>query len=66
VISDGEAGEFGARVHEIQNNFRGINVKLNSYIWRSSIVAALGGLLFSLDTAALAAEVTLSDRFTHL
>jgi hypothetical protein len=41
-------------------------VKLNSYILRSTIVAALGGLLFGFDITALAAEVTLSDRSTHL
>ncbi len=41
-------------------------MKLNSYILRSTIVAALGGLLFGFDTTDLAAEVTLSDCSTHL
>jgi len=43
-----------------------VHVKLNSHILRGTIVAASGGLLSGFDTAALAAEVTLSYRFAHL
>ena len=43
-----------------------VHVKLNSPILRSMIVAASGGFLFGFDTAALAAAVTLSNRFAHL
>jgi len=60
------AGEGGARFRGIQESFQEIHVKLNSYILRSTIVTAFGGLLFSFDTAALPAEDTLSDRSTHL
>ena len=60
------AGEGGSRFRGIQESFQEIHVKLNSYILRSTIVAALGGLLFGFDTVDLAPEVTLSDRSTHL
>jgi sugar porter (SP) family MFS transporter len=42
------------RVRGTQKNFQEIHVKLNSYILRSTIVAALGGLLFGFDTAVIA------------
>ena len=58
---------FGARFRGIQKqSFQEIHVKLDSYILRSTIVAALGGLLFGFDNPALAVDVALSDRSTHL
>jgi hypothetical protein len=66
AILDDEAAEWGAPIHGSQRNFRVINVKLDRYILRSTIVAVLSGLLFGLDTGVLACEVTLSDRSTHL
>ena len=41
-------------------------MKLNSYLLKSTVVAALGGLLFGFDTAVIAgATHALTDRF-HL
>lgn len=43
-----------------------IHVKLNSYILRSTIVAALGGLLFGFDTAVIAGTTHALSTLYHL
>jgi MFS transporter, SP family, arabinose:H+ symporter len=43
-----------------------IRVKLNSYILRSTIVAALGGLLFGFDTAVIAGTTHALSTLYHL
>jgi len=73
IFRHGVVSAIGLRTeYACGNDFRGKNssaiMRLNSYLLRSTVVAALGGLLFGFDTAVIAGTtqaLTEAYRLTH-